>query len=321
MLNPIHLRTLQECVRTGSFAEAGRALGYTASAVSQQMMLLEKAVGAPLFERAARSARSTKLAGQLAERSRSALRALEALEREVRAMVSGEQGQLRLASFPTANARVLPDVLANIVAGHPSAEVQLDEGEPDEVTGAVLDGAVDAAVVYEYDLDPRQWPAELRVQDLMTDPLWLVVPSGHRCAGAGEVDLADLAEEKWICTREDTSGARSLERLAAAAGFLPQVVFRSNDYGVIRDLVSRGLGIAVLPALALPESGAGALRMAHWQPCRRIKVLHRPQNTNPLLPVALELLAESCAEVGRGRAFTTGSTGRINRVPAQKVHG
>src|SRR5690606_41197930 len=75
-------------VQTCALPISGRALGYTASAVSQQMMLLEKAVGAPLFERAARSARSTKLAGQLAERSRSALRALEALEREVRAMVS-----------------------------------------------------------------------------------------------------------------------------------------------------------------------------------------------------------------------------------------
>ncbi len=294
MLNPIHLRTLQECVRTGSFAEAGRVLGYTASAVSQQMVLLERAVGAPLFERSARSARSTGLALRLAERSRDALGALDALEREVSAMVVGDEGSLRLASFATANARVLPDVLAAVVSRRPHAEVQLDEGEPDEVVGGVLDGLVDAAVVFEYDLDPRQWPLELCADELMAEPLRLALPGKHRLAGSAEVGLLDLADDAWICTRQDTAGARSLVRLAAAAGFVPQITFRSNDYGVIRDLVARGLGVAVLPGLALPDDHVRIARIAGWQPHRRIKVLYRTQNTNPLLPIALECLTRAC---------------------------
>lgn len=297
MLNPIHLRTLQECVRTGSFAEAGRVLGYTASAVSQQMVLLERAIGSTLFERSARSARSTALAVRLADRSRDALGALDALEREVRAMVAGEEGSLRLASFATANARVLPDVLAAVVAQRPNAEVQLDEGEPDEVLGGVLDGTVDAAVVFEYDLDPRQWPIELCVEELMAEPLRLALPETHRLADATEVDLHDLAEDAWICTRQDTAGARSLVRLAAAAGFVPRITFRSNDYSVIRDLVARGLGVAVLPGLAIPDQAVRVCRIAGWQPYRRVKALYRKQNTNPLLPIALECLAKSCAQV------------------------
>lgn len=259
------------------------------------MVLLERAIGAALFERSARSARSTALALQLADRSREALGALDSLEREVRAMVVGEEGSLRLASFATANSSVLPDVLAAVVAARPRAEVQLDEGEPDEVISGVVEGTLDAAVVFEYDLDPRQWPIDLCADELMAEPLRVALPSTHPLAGAPEVRLQDLSRDSWVCTREDTSGARSMVRLAAAAGFLPRIVFRSNDYTVLRDLVARGLGVAILPALAISDSRVHITRISGWQPQRHIKTLYRKQNTNPLLPVALECLATSCA--------------------------
>lgn len=300
MLNPIHLRTLRECVRTGSFAEAGRVLGYTASAVSQQMVLLERAVGAPLFERSARSARSTNLAVWLAERSSDALAVLDTLDREVRSMVMGDEGTLRLASFATANSRIMPDVLSSVVARRPHAEVQLDEGDPEEVIDDVLTGTVDAAVVFEYDLDPRQWPSELSVEELMAEPLRLALPSGHPKAGTEVLSLRELSSDAWVCTRQDTAGARSLVRLAAESGFVPRIFFRSNDYSVLRELVSRGLGVAVLPGLAIVEDDLRIVRIAEWQPTRRVKVVYRGQNTNPLLPVVLECLSTSCAALAQG---------------------
>ncbi|HTF54577.1 MAG TPA: LysR substrate-binding domain-containing protein, partial [Pseudonocardia sp.] len=104
------------------------------------------------------------------------------------------------------------------------------------------------------------------------------------------------AEETWICTRADTSGARSLVRLAAEAGFTPRIVFRSNDYGVVRELVSRNLGVAMLPALAWPDAGVSTPRLTGRQPYRRVLVLYRPLNTNPMLPLALDCLAHACAE-------------------------
>ncbi|GAB3548069.1 DNA-binding transcriptional regulator, LysR family [Actinopolyspora lacussalsi subsp. righensis] len=295
MLNPIHLRTLRECVRTGSFAEAGRVLGYTSSAVSQQMVLLERALGASLFERTARSIRCTPLAERLAQRSKEVLGELEAIEREMRSVAVGETGSLRLAGFATANARLLPDVLAAVVAERPNARVQLDEGEPDEVIGEVLDGNVDAAVVFEYDLDPRSWPAELRVEELLAEPLRLCLPAKHPLAGREAVRLDELAADSWTCTRDDTAGARVLVRLAAAAGFVPNIVFRSNDYKVIRDLVARGLGPALLPAMAVGDEDVGVKPIAGRQPHRRVQVIYRQHNTNPLLPLALERLAKSCA--------------------------
>lgn len=296
MLNPIHLRTLRECVGTGSFAEAARNLGYTSSAVSQQMFLLERAIGAPLFERSARSVRATAVAALLAERSAAVLAALTTLEREARAMVDGEAGTLRLASFATANARVVPAALADVVSRRPGAEVHLDEGEPDDVLGGVRSGALDAAVVFDYDLAPKDWPVELTRTELLAEPFLLAVPTEHRLAGRAEVDLAECRAETWICTNPDTAGARSLARLAGEAGFQPRIIFRSNDYTVIRDLVSRGLGVAMLPGLAWPDGGVARVRLAGRAPHRFVLALHRPNNTNPLLPLALDCLARACAE-------------------------
>ena len=212
-------------------------------------------------------------------------------------MVAGEEGSLRLASFATANSRVLPEVLAAVISQCPNAEVQLDEGEPDEVIDGVLDGVLDAAVVFEYDLDPRQWPVELCVEELLAEPLRLMLPGAHPLAHRSEVQLPELSGDNWISTREDTAGARTLVRLATAAGVVPPITFRSNDYSVIRDLVGRDLGVALLPGLAIPDDRVRVARIAGWQPYRRVKVLYRKQNTNPLLPIALERLAKSCATV------------------------
>jgi DNA-binding transcriptional LysR family regulator len=260
------------------------------------MFQLERSVGAALFERSARSVRPTAVAERLAERSGAALGALSTLEREAAAMVRGEAGSLRLASFATANARIVPAALAAVVARRPNAEVQLDEGEPDEVLDGVLEGTLDAAVVFDYDRDRRDWPVELHRAELLTEPFALAVPPGHRFAGQAEVDLAEAATETWICTRADTAGARSLARLAADAGFVPRIVFRSNDYGVIRELVARELGIAMLPALAWPDGGVRTVPLAGRRPFRQVLVLYRPNNTNPMLPLALDCLEEACAE-------------------------
>jgi len=291
MLNPTHLRTVTVAVRTGSFAETARLLGYTTSAVSQQIAMLERAVGTQLFERSARSVRPTAVAEQMAMLSRDALAALSELEREVRALTRGDAGTLRLASFATANAPILASALAAIMKHRPDADILLDEGEPDEVLADVLDGDRDAAVVFAYDLDPRSWPRELVTVPLLTDPLVLVTSPGHRLASRADASLAEIADERWISTSNDTAGFKSLERLCATAGFRPRVTLRSNDYGTIASLVRRGLGVAIVPKLAMSNDiGLGVLRIAGADVSRRILALHRPGNTNPLLPMLLDAL-------------------------------
>jgi DNA-binding transcriptional LysR family regulator len=133
---------------------------------------------------------------------------------------------------------------------------------------------------------------------LLAEPLVLVTSPGHRLAARADASLVEVADERWICTRSDTAGSKSLERLCATAGFVPRVTLRSNDYGVVCSLVRRGLGVAVVPKLAVANDGAlGVLRIADCEVFRRILALHRPSNTNPLLPIVLDALRAQCQAI------------------------
>ncbi|HUQ61893.1 LysR family transcriptional regulator [Lentzea sp.] len=294
MLNPVHLRTLVEVVKTGSFAEAARRLGYTSSAVSQQISAFERAVGVTLFEREAHSIRPASAALMIADRGGELLAAFDGFEHEVKAMVQGLRGRLRIGTFPTASSRVVPRALARLSADLPDAEIRLDEAEPDDVLPLVLTGELDLALVYAYDLVPRTWPEELTVVPLLDESLLVMVPVAHPAA-KNNVKLEDLKDERWIASRDGTAGATCLTRLCAAAGFAPRIAFRSNDYEVVQSLVAAGVGVALVPALgykALP--GTHAMQLRHKPLRRHVHVVHRTANTNPLLRDAVSALQEVC---------------------------
>ncbi|TWP43496.1 LysR family transcriptional regulator [Lentzea tibetensis] len=294
MLNPVHLRTLVEVVRTGSFAEAARRLGYTSSAVSQQISAFERAVGVTLFEREAHSIRPASAALLIADRGGELLAALDGFEHEIRAMVQGLRGRLRLGTFPTASARVVPHAVARLSADLPDAEIRLDEAEPDDVLPLVLAGDIDIALVYSYDLVPVTWPDELTVLPLLDETLLVLVPAGHPAAKVS-VRLEDLRGERWIASRDGTSGATCLVRLCAAHGFAPRIAFRSNDYDVVQSLVSAGVGVALVPALGYKRSQAVHAMPLRQKPLRRhVLAVHRTANTNPLLRDALMALRSAC---------------------------
>lgn len=294
MLNPVHLRTLVEVVKTGSFAEAARRLGYTSSAVSQQISAFERAVGVELFEREAHSIRPASAALLIADRGGELLAAFDGFEHEVKAMVQGLRGRLRIGTFPTASSRVMPKALAKLSADLPDAEIRLDEAEPEDVLPLVLTGQLDLALVYAYDLVPQTWPEELTVLPLLDESLLVMVPAEHPAA-KNNVKLEDLKDERWIASRDGTSGATCLTRLCAASGFAPRIAFRSNDYEVVQSLVAAGVGVALVPALgykALP--GAHAMPLRHKPLRRHVHVVHRTANTNPLLRDAVNALREVC---------------------------
>ncbi|MFD4670568.1 LysR family transcriptional regulator [Lentzea sp. NPDC058450] len=294
MLNPVHLRTLVEVVKAGSFAEAARRLGYTSSAVSQQISAFERAVGVTLFEREAHSIRPASAALLIADRGGELLAAFDGFEHEVKAMVQGLRGRLRIGTFPTASARIVPRALARLQADLPGAEIRLDEAEPDDVLPMVLTGELDLALVYAYDLVPRTWQEELTVVPLLDEALLVLVPAGHPAA-KNNVRLEDLKDERWIASRDGTSGVTCLTRLCAAVGFAPRIVFRSNDYEVVQSLVGAGVGVALVPALGYKElPGTHAMPLRHKPLRRHVYVVHRTANTNPLLRDAVNALSDAC---------------------------
>ncbi|MDQ3157109.1 MAG: LysR family transcriptional regulator [Actinomycetota bacterium] len=290
MLNPVHLRTLAMVVLTGSFADAARRLGYTASAVSQQIAALERSVRMPLFDRDAHSIRPTPAAEFLASRSHEVLAALGALEEDVRSMAEGTIGRLRLGSFPTASEQLLPRALPVLISADSHLEIHLDEGEPDELVPLLNDRELDLAIVYRYDLVPRSWPKGLRATELMVEDLFLLLPADHRLVGQ-PVSLNDLRDEKWISTREGSSGASSLRRICAQADFVPAVDYRSNDYDVVRGFVRSGLGIALVPALGhVVSEGVAVTTVDDLRVQRHVIALHSAARPNPAVAGAIGAL-------------------------------
>ncbi|PRY42330.1 LysR family transcriptional regulator [Umezawaea tangerina] len=298
MLNPVHLRTVVEVVAAGSFAAAARNLGYTASAVSQQVSAFERAVGVELFERGAHSIRPAAAALFIAERGGELLAAFDGFEQEVQALVTGRRGRIRLGTFPTASARVVPHAVARLTHDRPDAEIRLDEAEPDDVLPLVLAGDLDVALVYAYDLVPRTWPDELTVLPLLDEALLVLLPDGHPAARHQTVRPDDLRDARWIASRDGTAGSTCLTRLCAANGFTPRITFRSNDYGVVHALVRAGVGVALVPALGYePQDGTQARPLRGTVLRRHVSAVHRTANTNPLLRDALDAVVAACALV------------------------
>jgi DNA-binding transcriptional LysR family regulator len=249
MLNPLHLRTLSVVLRTGSFAAAGRHLGYTGSAVSQQMKALETDTGLVLFERGAQGVEPTAEAHLLSERAIETLGALATLQEAVRDIAAGTRGRLGLGSFPTASEVLIPRALARFGREFRDVDVRFEDGEPRQLLTRLLEGDLDVIVVFRYDLVPQTWPAGCVRTPLLTEPVRLLV---HDRPGApsGPVPLTDFEDASWISTREGTAGALALERACAAVGFAPRIRYRSNDYDVVRSFVRAGLGVAAVPRLA-----------------------------------------------------------------------
>lgn len=299
MLNPVHLRTLATVIRTGSFADAARQLGYTGSAISQQIAALERAVKMPLFERDAHSVRPTAAGNFIAQRASESLAALGSLEDDIRGLSQGATGRLRIGSFPTASESLLPVMLAAYVRDHPEVRIALDEGEPDELLPLLQVAELDLALVYRYNLVPHSWPRTLNAIHLFDEDLVLLLPKGHRLADTELVPIGELAEETWISTREGTSGASSLRRMCADAGFAPQVDYRSNDYDVITSFVGSGLGIAFIPTLGyVPNEDVVAASLADVKMYRRVTVLHGSTTANPAVVQAVEALQSAVRALG-----------------------
>ncbi|WP_329456111.1 LysR family transcriptional regulator [Streptomyces sp. NBC_01497] len=263
MIEARHLRVLRAVAATGSFSGAARELGCTQPAVSQQMKSLETSAGTRLIVRTGRETRLTQAGQVLVRHATGILAGLTAAEEEVAAIVGLRAGRVRLVSFPSGSSTLVPAALAALRAAHPGTRVSLVEAEPPRSVGMLRDGDCDVALAFRYDGaagGPGEWE-DLVVRPLLVDRLVGLVPEGHPLADAGEAALADLAEESWIagCPRCRTQ----LVDACAGAGFTPRIDFATDDCPAVIGLVAAGLGVAMLPELALaPVRTDGVRRLA-----------------------------------------------------------
>jgi DNA-binding transcriptional LysR family regulator len=296
MLNVQRLRVLREVVAHGSFSAAAEALSYTQSAVSQAIATLEAEAGVPLLERDRRGVRPTTAGERLNEHAGRILIQLEAAEAELGAIAGVRGGELRLASFPTAGATLMPLAIAAFRAAHPDVALSLVEGEPEELTPRLREGEFDLGLIFEFE-GTGDLGTGLRSTPLFEDPMKLALPKGHRLAHKDRIALGDLADEAWVQTSEGSACARHVVRISRAAGFEPRVSFESDDYLTVQGLVAAGVGVALIPQLALSQTVSydiAVRELAPDGPVRHVVAATRGAAINlPAAAAMLEILRDT----------------------------
>ncbi|MFF8842457.1 LysR family transcriptional regulator [Streptomyces sp. NPDC015127] len=291
MIEARHLRVLRAVAATGSFSAAARELGCTQPAVSQQMKALESSAGTPLLIRTGREMRLTQAGEVLVRHAAGILAGLTAAEEEIAAIAGLRAGRVRLVSFPSGSSTLVPTALAALRAAHPGTRVSLVDAEPPRSVEMLREGDCDVALAFRYGTPGAEWD-DLVVRPLLTDRLVGLVPEGHRLAGAESVAIGDLTDEPWIagCPR----CRRQLVEVCEEAGFTPRIDFATDDYPAVIGLVGAGLGVAVLPELALESVRPKGVRTIAVNPpvAREIVALTLPDLSQvPAVAATLDRLA------------------------------
>jgi DNA-binding transcriptional LysR family regulator len=275
MLNLGRLQVLCEVVNRGSFSAAADALAYTQSAVSQAVARLEAETGTTLVIRDRRGVRATAAGATLVTHAEAIFAQVQAAEADLAAVLGVRAGRLRVASFPSAGATLMPLAVAAFRQAYPEVALTLAEGEPEEIGPRVRAGEFDLALLFEFPgVQPRRDRpgAGLRSVTLLQDPMDVALPADHPLASKPALALGDLRAQQWVQTSADSPCARHVVRSCLAAGFEPDVAFESDDYDTVQGLVAAGVGVALIPRLALTHLHAGIVvrALAPQSPSRQV---------------------------------------------------
>jgi DNA-binding transcriptional LysR family regulator len=268
------LRVLVAVAQHGSVTAAARSLNYAQPSVSHHLARLEAETGATLTQRSGRGIRLTDAGRLLAGRAEEILGRLDAAERELAAHVEQRQERIRLAVFASALATIVPAALSRLAAGHPGIDLLLSEAEPPEAMRMLRAGQVDVALVSRHTqngtpVGPAAAAEGARTRLILDEQVHLVTRPRHRGAQAagqpaggpspagapptaseaGTPDLAALAHSPWIAGCEHCRG--HLIWLCQHAGFSPKIAFTTDDHVAAQALVAAGLGVTILPGLAI----------------------------------------------------------------------
>ena len=240
MLDARWLRTLAAVVEHRSFGAAATALGYTQSAVSQQISELERAVGLPLLER--RPVRPT-AAGEVAlAAAREAGAVLDAAATELRALRDGTAGTVRIGAFRSAAEAIVAPALGTFARQHPDVRVSIAQLETSAAYHALIAGDIDLAVIFDDAPADGAAPAPITRRRLLTDDVLVALPDHHPLAARPRVALGDLEDEPWIDAPNATVAPTPERRRGTG--------YDGDDFAVVLALVAAGLGVALIAGLA-----------------------------------------------------------------------
>ncbi|MEW1693123.1 LysR family transcriptional regulator [Streptomyces sp. NPDC091265] len=297
MLDMRRMQVLRAVVTSGSVTAAAANLGYTPSAISQQVSALEKEAATPLLERAGRGVRPTEAGRLLSGYAATLAGTVAEAETALADLREGRTGQVAVRYFGTAGAPLMAPALARLRRSHPGVRFDLRLIDPDDPLPEVRQGRADLAVVVR---PPDGAPAGLRLLPLLEDPYRAVLPAGHPLAGRPVLALGDLADEPWVGSERSSDPCQALVLDAcAAAGFDPGFVVESGDYATALGFVAAGLGVALVPRLGLRAVPAGVVvrEVRAPEPVRSICAAVRESME---VPPAVRALLDALTEAAHG---------------------
>lgn len=270
MMDVRRLRLLLELSRRGTVTAVAESLGYTPSAVSQQLSVLEREAGAGLLERAGRKVTLTAAGTVLAGYAESVLATLEEASASVAATRTALTGRLRIGAFPSAARTLLPPVLVALGRDHPGLELTLTELDAAAVPDALRAGRIDVAVTFSYDYLPDDPDPALEAEPLLEETVYLTVRDGDR----RDETIAGYRDTPWIAGTPGTICHSMLVRACEASGFTPRIRHYADDFGTVLALVAAGQGASLIPELGVAHRPAG-VQLIPLSARRRIRVACR----------------------------------------------
>lgn len=290
------LRLLNEVSIQGTLAGAARSLGITSSAVSQQISVLEREMGIQLLDRSPRGVALTGAGEVLVEHTRAILRLLEVTRAEMHQLSGELAGRVRIASIPSPARSILLEVSQKLAASLPDLELTVNVLEPALSLDALINGAVDVAIVDLYDNVPIPFPDYLVTRELLHEALVLVAPPDRRLPA--KVRLSDLKSERWVLPPEDGACGQAVRYACRAEGFEPDVRWQTEDLLLLVDAISTGQGISLLPPLSVDEAVAPVHVQSLDRPrlSRRILAVARASDAKrPVVRAVLDEVESACA--------------------------
>lgn len=298
-----HLIALKAIADAGSFGRAAERLGYTQSAISQQIATLERIVGLRLIERPG-GPRPISLteAGRILLRHADAIQArLLAAKADMAALEAGDAGRLRVGTFQSVGAKIIPNLLRRFSETHPQVEVLLSESQNESELLEMIERG---------ELDLTFWtlpvaPGPLETVELLTDPYVLVVPAGSPLSSLKRTPtLKEIALQPLIGFNR-CSAMDQVESHLSSTGRAPNIVFRSDNNGTVQGLVGAGVGLSVAPRLTVDEDdpSVDVIDLQGRIPPRVIGLVwHRDRHRSPAAAAFVESAIAVCRELSAAAA-------------------
>lgn len=331
MIDAYRLRLLLELSRRGTVTAVAEALGYTPSAVSQQLAALERETGTRLLERTGRRVALTPSGIILSRYAASVMATMEEAEAALAAARDNLTGPLRIGAFPTAARTLLPPALVRLGRDHPALELRVTELDPAEVPDVLRPGDLDVALTFDYDYVPAEPDPALETRPLLEEPVYLATASEAATgvttgdagdapdagAGIGTAQIGDLHDASWIAGSPGSICRDLVVRACQASGFTPRIRHHADDFATVLVLIAAGQGVSLIPELGLTTVPAG-VALTPLSIRRRSRIAWRAgTGGHPAITAFTRAITESAShEAARSQQGTGGSA--ASRIVAEE---